>query len=169
MYRLTVSELLNQSHYVLFDWGNTLMVDFPEYSGKMHLWPKVELVAGVEQFLKRISATHQLYVATNAVDSDVDDIKLALQRGGIEHYFAGIFCRQQLGIPKNHADYYPTIVTQLGCDASQVTMIGDTPETDIFPALKHHLNAILVNDNLSLPDDCRAVHCSSFDELNRCL
>ncbi|MBW6469119.1 MAG: hypothetical protein K0B85_08190 [Coriobacteriia bacterium] len=30
---------------VLFDWGDTLMVDCPEYSGPMRAWPHVEAEA----------------------------------------------------------------------------------------------------------------------------
>ncbi|MDF1543365.1 MAG: hypothetical protein P1P71_09650 [Anaerosomatales bacterium] len=30
---------------VLFDWGDMLMIDYPEYSGPMRTWPHVEAEA----------------------------------------------------------------------------------------------------------------------------
>ncbi|EHK8978101.1 HAD family hydrolase, partial [Vibrio vulnificus] len=36
----------------LFDWGDTLMVDFPEQNGKMCEWAIVEAVNGAHEALK---------------------------------------------------------------------------------------------------------------------
>jgi len=35
----------------LFDWGDTLMRDFPEFRGAMVTWPRIEVCAYVEDAL----------------------------------------------------------------------------------------------------------------------
>ncbi|MDK9759618.1 HAD family hydrolase, partial [Vibrio sp. D173a] len=67
----------------LFDWGNTLMVDFPDQSGKMCDWPVVEPIAGAHETLEYLSKYHKVYVATNAADSTELEIKHAFSRVGL--------------------------------------------------------------------------------------
>lgn len=54
---------------LLFDWGDTLMRDFPQFSGSMATWPKVEMVDGADEVLQLLGTSWQLALATNAVDS----------------------------------------------------------------------------------------------------
>lgn len=77
----------------LFDWADTLMVDFPEQKGKMCEWDTVQAVDGAVQTLKQLSQTSHIYVATNAADSSEIDIKLAFERVGLSPYIKGYFCK----------------------------------------------------------------------------
>ncbi|KAB2823081.1 HAD family hydrolase, partial [Aliivibrio finisterrensis] len=64
----------------LFDWGDTLMVDFPNTQGKMCDWETVQAVDGALEMLASLSQKgHLLYVATGADDSCVQDIELAFE------------------------------------------------------------------------------------------
>lgn len=129
----------------LFDWGDTLMVDIPGQGGKMRDWPEVKAVDGATEALAHLSRECTIYVATNAVDSHENDIKAALERVGLSRFITGYFCRANLGIGKRTPDYYRAIVDALGSDAHEVTMVGDSYETDIAPALQAGLNAIWLN------------------------
>jgi len=53
----------------LFDWGDTLMVDFPQFTGKMCDWEKVEAVSGAKSTLKKLSKSSKIYIATGASES----------------------------------------------------------------------------------------------------
>ena len=138
-------KLIELTEIVLFDWGNTLMVDFPEAQGKMCDWEVVEEVAGAREVLAALSKQHKLYVATNAADSTEQDIIQAFERVGLSQYLSGYFCKASLGVSKYDSDFYPAIITQLGVQAQDVTMIGDTLEKDIYPALASGLHAVWLN------------------------
>nr|WP_257973789.1 hypothetical protein [Vibrio parahaemolyticus] len=84
----------------LFDWGDTLMIDFPDQTGKMCDWENIQAVNGALQTLEELSKQHQIYVATNAVDSSESDIKLAFDRVGLSPFISGYFCKANLGIGK---------------------------------------------------------------------
>ncbi|UTT84801.1 HAD hydrolase-like protein [Vibrio pelagius] len=126
----------------LFDWGDTLMVNFPDQSGKMCDWPTVEPIDGALETLEYLSQYHQVYIATNAADSSEQDIQQAFSRVGLDKFIAGYFCKANLGVDKASPDFFPTIISRLNVPAPSVTMVGDTLEKDIVPALKSGINAI---------------------------
>lgn len=126
----------------LFDWGDTLMVDLPGQAGKMCDWPEVKAVDGAAEALAHLSATSRIYVATNAAESTPKDIERAFIRAGLSSYISGYFCRTNLGIAKGTPDFYMAILNQLGADAPVVTMVGDSYDNDISPALEAGLHAI---------------------------
>ena len=59
----------------LFDWGDTLMVDFPDVIGKMCDWEIVKAVSGAKEALDVLSKHSQIYIATGAADSTELEIK----------------------------------------------------------------------------------------------
>ena len=67
----------------LFDWGDTLMVDFPGVAGKMCDWEVLEVVAGAEQTLAHLSQAGPLYIAINAAESNEAEIENAFERVGL--------------------------------------------------------------------------------------
>lgn len=129
----------------LFDWGNTLMIDFPDAQGKMCDWQDVEAVDCAEDALKALSEKHAIYIATSAKESSEDDIARAFQRVGLDRYISGYFCQHNLGLAKGSVEFYTAIVSRLGINPEQAMMVGDTLEKDILPALKAGLGAIWFN------------------------
>ena len=77
--------------YLLFDWGDTLMRDFPDRSGPMADWPTVEAMPSIVAALEALHGRVGLAVATNAADSEPEQIRRALARGGLLHFFETIF------------------------------------------------------------------------------
>ncbi|RTZ17623.1 HAD family hydrolase [Vibrio aquaticus] len=144
----------------LFDWGNTLMVDFPDQEGKMCDWDKVEAVDGALETLKLLSTTSDIYVATNAADSSVDDIKLAFERVGLAPFIKGYFCRANLGIGKGTPDFFHRIIPLLNADPQSIYMVGDTYLNDIEPALAAGIQAIWFNprgENVSVDQKVKQI------------
>lgn len=126
----------------LFDWGDTLMADIPGQDGKMCDWQHVEAIDGALEALAHLSRNNQIYVATNAAESGVDDIRRAFERAGLAAFISGYFCRANLGVAKGTAAFYQAILRQLGAEASAVTMVGDSYKNDIAPALEAGLSAV---------------------------
>ncbi|MEZ9764278.1 HAD family hydrolase [Vibrio splendidus] len=144
----TSTKLLTQpklTKIVLFDWGNTLMIDFPDAQGKMCDWETVQEVNGARELLAELSKTHQVYVATNAGDSSKDDIIHAFARVGLSQYISDYFCKASIGFSKFEPEFYPVIISKLGVKPQDITMVGDSLDKDIYPALKVGLHAVWLN------------------------
>jgi putative hydrolase of the HAD superfamily len=135
------------NHIYLFDWGDTLMVDFDDEAGKMCDWSKVQAVDGAEEVLHYLSKQSDIYIATNAEDSTELDIQKALERVDLAKYVSGYFCKANLGVSKGSVDFYQRIAAKLRVLPQQLTMVGDSYEKDIEPAIQAGLNAVWLRDS----------------------
>ncbi|TEW52981.1 HAD family hydrolase [Psychromonas algicola] len=118
----------------LFDWGDTLMVDFPGIAGKMCDWPTVEIVDGAKETLQILSKQARIFIATGAANSTELDIKSAFQRVGLDPFISGYFCEENIGIAKGSTDFLRAILNTLDIDTESVAMVGDSFDKDIKPA-----------------------------------
>ncbi|MDI3324787.1 HAD family hydrolase [Pontibacterium granulatum] len=119
----------------LFDWGDTLMIDFPDVPGKMCDWEVVEAVDGAKEALGYLSQHAKIYIATGAADSSEADIAKAFARVGLSQYISGYFCQANLGLAKGMPEFLPAIIDRLGIPKERIAMVGDTLAKDIEPAL----------------------------------
>lgn len=149
----------------LFDWGDTLMVDFPGVPGKMCDWEIVEAVEGAEEALRFISNKAQVYVATGAAESTEAEIKKAFNRVGLDKYITGYFCRSNLGVKKGGPAFLSRILSRLGKHPSQVTMVGDSQKTDIEPSQSLGMNAVWLSKDKTLDPGNGVRVISSLREL----
>jgi len=133
----------------LFDWGNTLMRDFPGSKGKMCDWDVVEATEGAKDTLIYLSNKFEVYVATGAADSSVAEIEKAFERVGLNKYICGYFCQSNLGVSKDSAEFYPKILGKLNKSATTVAMVGDSLVKDIVPASKVGIKTIWLTSVLS--------------------
>ena len=131
----------------LFDWGDTLMVDFPNASGKMCDWENVKAVAGAKNALNALSQHAKIYVATGAADSTELEIKLAFERVGLSEFISGYFCKANLGLSKGDPDFIPTILAKLNKPAAKVALVGDNFEKDIKPAIATGIQSFWFKEN----------------------
>lgn len=118
----------------LFDWGDTLMIDFPNSIGKMCDWDIVKTVDGAKETLAVLSKRAQIFIATGADDSTELEIKSAFERVGLSQYISGYFCKDNLGVSKGTSEFFQAILNQLNVAASHVAMVGDNLDKDIKPA-----------------------------------
>jgi len=119
----------------LFDWGDTLMVDFPNATGKMCNWHMVKAVNGAQEALALLAKDTPIYIATGAADSTELEIKLAFERVGLSQYISGYFCQANVGCSKGSSEFLETILSKLKLPAINVVMVGDNYDKDIKPAL----------------------------------
>jgi len=137
----------NLTETILFDWGDTLMIDFPGVPGKMCNWETVQAVDGAYETLMFLSQRSKIYIATGAAQSTEKEIKNAFKRVGLHRYITGYFCKSNLGVEKGSPEFLPLILSQLGIEANLATMVGDSLQKDIEPAIKIGINAILLSEN----------------------
>lgn len=119
----------------LFDWGDTLMVDFPGVTGKMCDWDIIEAVSGAKETLEALSEHSQIYIATGAADSTELEIEQAFERVGLNQFISGYFCKKNLGLTKGTPELLNSILEILKVPSVNVAMVGDNFEKDIKPAI----------------------------------
>jgi putative hydrolase of the HAD superfamily len=129
---------------LLFDWGNTVMVDFV-FPGPMCSWDRVDWVEGTEQAMEILSKKYPCYLATNAGASTTEEVHLALDRVDAGRHFKGIFLAEEVGFKKPDVRYFENIISALGVSAGSFIMIGDNYFNDCVGAKKAGMKTVLFN------------------------
>ena len=138
---------MRESRCILFDWGNTLMRDFPDAVGPMADWPRVETLPGVEEILLQLRPAWTLALATNAVASDETSCWKALARGGIASLLDKVYCFQTIGHMKPAPAFFDYIVQDLPMERASIVMVGDDFENDIRGATRSGIRGIWLNQS----------------------
>ena len=132
---------------VLFDWGNTLMRDIPGNEGPMALWPAVEPLPHAAETLAALHPEWTLALATNAADSDEEEIRKALRRGGMDRWIDRVYCFRKIGHRKPSAEFFSFILRDLGLPPSALVMVGDDFSSDVLGANRVGIPAVWLNMN----------------------
>lgn len=144
----------------LFDWGDTLMIDFPGVAGKMCDWETVEAVSGAKDALAVLSQHAKIYIATGAADSTELEIQQAFERVGLNKFISGYFCKANLGLSKGTPEFLQSILSNLNISAASVAMVGDNYEKDIMPAISVGIQPIWFTENTtnSVPSNVKVIN-----------
>jgi len=132
---------------LLFDWGDTLMRDFKEFSGPMKDWPRLEALPGAAETLAILHPGWILALATNAADSDEKDIRLALRRVDLERWLDKIYCFRKIGHKKPSPAFFQYILDDLKLASRSILMVGDNYEADVLGANACGIKAVWLNQH----------------------
>ncbi len=100
----------------------------------------VELIDGVAETLQYLSAKHHLILLTKG---DITEQTGKVERSGLGEYFAAVEI-----VAEKNIDAYRSILEKYALAAERTWMIGNSPKSDINPALSAGVNAIFVpHDN----------------------
>lgn len=130
---------------LLFDWGDTLMRDFPGHTAPMADWPYVEALPGVYETLSKLHPNWRLCVASNADVSDEPEIHRALQRADLDKWFERVYCSRRMGFKKPDPQFFAYILKDISAEPSQVIMVGDSFHSDVLGANASGLRAVWFN------------------------
>jgi putative hydrolase of the HAD superfamily len=143
---------------VLFDWGGTLMRDFPDACGPMVDWPCVELMPHAAETLATLRARGwRTALATNAADSSEAQIRAALARVGVDHLVDRIYCFARVGFRKPSRAFFAHILEDLELSPSDAVMVGDDYAVDIVGANRAGLRAVWLGSGVPGIGDSDAV------------
>ncbi len=134
---------------VMFDWGDTLMVDNIAMDGSMAYWPRVDAVDGAVETLRRLKPGRRLVLATGAQVSTEPEIRVALARVGLNEYIDEVFCHKNTGLNKPEEAFYRFILERLGHNPEEVLMVGDSFEKDVAAANRVGMRAVWFNPRSS--------------------
>jgi putative hydrolase of the HAD superfamily len=96
----------------------------------------IELLNGVAETLAQLSERHDLTIFTKG---DPEEQRLKIDRSGLGRYF-----RHSAIVKEKNAPAYRHLVQERGFALERTWMIGNSPKSDINPALAAGLNAVYV-------------------------
>lgn len=126
----------------------------------------IELIEGVEETLGYLSERHELTLFTKG---SPDEQLMKVDRSGLGRYFA-----HQAVVKEKDAAAYLGLVAARGLTRDSTWMIGNSPKSDINPALEAGLHAVLVphphtwvleHQDLRNPGDQRLLRVERFADL----
>ena len=96
----------------------------------------LQLLDGVNETLDYLSPRHDLLLLTKG---DLEEQKLKVERSAIEQYFREVVIVQEKDVATYHR-----VAEEMQVDAQYAWMIGNSPRSDINPALAAGLNAVYI-------------------------
>jgi putative hydrolase of the HAD superfamily len=104
--------------------------------GERILSQPIELIDGVEETLTLLAERHDLTLMTKG---HPEEQRMKIDRSGLGGYF-----RHAAVVPEKDAAAYQSLVAQLEVDPARTWMIGNSPKSDINPALAVGLNTVFI-------------------------
>jgi putative hydrolase of the HAD superfamily len=128
----------------------------------------LQLIAGVEETLAWLASRHDLTLFTKG---NPEEQKMKVDRSGLGGYFSHTAI-----VREKDTEAYRKIVQERGLEPEQTWMIGNSPKSDINPALEAGLGAVLVphphtwmleHQDLRTPEGARFLEVETFAGLRR--
>ena len=155
-------------HTLVFDWGNTLMRVFPEYSGPMAAWPEVAPVKGIKTALMRLKPHYRLVVATNAADSGAEQVWAALARVELDGFFSTIYTARELNDNrKPEIGFFRELEKILGESPNNLMMIGDDYRADVLGAIQAGWRAMWFNPEMEPCPGLMPIHTQELYSMSK--
>ena len=129
----------------------------------------VEIIAGVTETLPYLSSKHHLILVTKG---NVTEQSGKIERSGLKEYFSATEIVAEKDAPTYHG-----VVAKYGLAPETTWMIGNSPKSDINPALAAGLNAVFVphadtwvlehEEVASAPNGQTLLKLGKFEDLRR--
>ena len=128
---------------IIFDWGDTVMRDYPELKTPMFKWEHVEIIPDIIPALQILEKEYIMVIATNAGQSDTEAMIKALERVDIKKYFHHFFSSKDLGYSKPDVRFFNSIAKSINQLPKECIMIGNMYDKDIVGAKDIGMKTIL--------------------------
>ena len=110
------------------------------------LWNKSWMLAvpyeEVEEVLRAWKGKYTLILISN---TDCFSVEKVLEKYAGGTLFDKMYLSYQQGILKTDPEFYPRVLGEMGLQASEVVVVGDSMESDIAPAQRAGLAAVLMD------------------------
>ena len=127
----------------------------------------VEIIAGVPETLQHLVSRHHLILVTKG---DITEQSSKIERSGLKEYFAAVEI-----VAEKNAVTYRDVVAKYGLSSDTTWMLGNSPKSDINPALAAGIHAVFIphadtwilehEEVAAAPDGQTLLKLSSFPEL----
>jgi putative hydrolase of the HAD superfamily len=128
----------------------------------------IELLHGVSETLEELSNRHELVLFTKG---NPDEQRSKIERSGVARHFGHVGI-----VPEKDVRAYIDVTHEVGAIADRTWMVGNSPRSDINPALVAGLNAVFIPyertweleiEEISAPDERTVLFLERFPELTR--
>jgi putative hydrolase of the HAD superfamily len=109
----------------------------------------MELIAGVAETLSYLSERHELTLFTKG---HAEEQKLKIDRSGLGPHF-----RHLAIVREKDAEAYASLVRERALNAGRTWMVGNSPKSDINPALAAGLNAVFIPHSRTWGLECEEI------------
>ncbi len=110
------------------------------------MWNKSWMLARpYPETIEKLAELQKNYRLVLVSNTDRFAINNVLNKFGMKKYFEKVFCSYELGLIKTDAEFFPKVLTELGADKDECVMIGDSLESDMLPAQKAGIKAVMVD------------------------
>lgn len=130
--------------------------EIAEKLGLRILNQQMEIREGVVETITALRPLHQLFVLTKGHE---EEQRSKVERSGIGELFNAVMIS-----PEKNEDTYRSIVESWSLDPSATWMIGNSPRSDINPALRAGLNAVFIPHPRTWHLEVEEVATSSSDQ-----
>jgi putative hydrolase of the HAD superfamily len=96
----------------------------------------IQLLPGVEETIEELARRHRLVLFTKGRE---EEQRMKIDRSGIDRHFI-----DAIVVPEKHVDAYRNAVDRLGWRYDTTWMVGNSPKSDINPAMAVGLNAVFI-------------------------
>lgn len=117
---------------------------------------EIELLDGVEETLRDLGTRHKLILVTKG---DPGEQTAKLERSGLAELFSAVEV-----LPEKHEAAYRMLRDRHGFEARDTWMIGNSPRSDINPALQAGLNAVFIPHDFTWVLEHETVDAPAGDE-----
>jgi putative hydrolase of the HAD superfamily len=117
------------------DWHDQDVQQVRQFGERLRSQP-LQLLDGVRDTLDYLSARHDLILLTKG---DVEEQQLKVERSGLVGFF-----RQVVIVPEKDVATYRRVISEVGIDPQHTWMVGNSPRSDINPALAAGLKAVYI-------------------------
>jgi putative hydrolase of the HAD superfamily len=135
--------------HLLFDWGDTLMVDDPKLTYPMAEWESVSACIGVSETLPKLAALMPCSVVSNASQSDGELMKKAFERVNLTFYLTHFLTPKEIKAYKPTPEFFINAAVLAGVNPIECCMIGNSYESDIVGAKQAGMTTILITKQKS--------------------
>jgi putative hydrolase of the HAD superfamily len=140
-------------------------LDHVLHLGRRILDVELELLPGVADTLAYLKARHRLLLFTKG---ELEEQRLKVQRSGLADHFDRVMVTKEKDV-----EGYRNLIRAYGIDVRQAWMIGNSPRSDVNPALEAGLRAVYIPhphtwrlEQEEIPaDDDRVLVLQSFGQL----
>ena len=140
-----ILEKLKSVQAVVWDWGDTLMRDIPGQVGPMVNWDYVEAMPGALLAVRSLSVFPIQCVATNAMESDGNQVAAALERVGLRASLSHFFTSSELGLSKPEPGFFAEVARKLEVPPTAILAVGNDYKKDIVPAKAAGMRTVFVS------------------------
>jgi putative hydrolase of the HAD superfamily len=130
--------------HLLFDWGDTLMVDNPALASPMVEWDSVNACDGVSETLPKLAAILPCSVVSNASQSDGLMMKKAFERVNLTSFLTHFLTPNEINAHKPSPEFFINAAGLVGVNPTECCMIGNRYESDIVGAKQAGMKTVLI-------------------------